>query len=181
MATFFFTSSENTGDVVLSASVTPESGGTVSGNRTLTVGSMQGTGRPAQTLLYWSEDYLFPAGVGAPSTSQATLLLLDEALGYVQDPEDGVNNIRAEIIEDTDSGEYLVATGADGVSDQGNTVYTASEDGRARISLKAGDTTGFIGIRVTTDRADNNVDNGIGQSVEDAASIAVVTSVTGSP
>lgn len=181
VATFFFTSSENPGDVVLSASVNPESGGTVSGNQTLTVGSMQGTGRPAQTVLYWYEDYLFPAEMGAPSTSQVTPLLLDEALGYVQDPEDGVNNIRAEIFTGTDSGEYLVAQGADGSSNQGTTVTTASQDGRARISVKAGNTTGFIGIRVTTDRADNNVDNGIDQPVQDAASIAVVTSVTGSP
>ncbi|MBK1692758.1 putative Ig domain-containing protein [Ectothiorhodospira mobilis] len=185
VATFFFTSSENPGDVILSASVTPESGGTVSGNQTLTVGSMQGTGRPAQNLLYWYEDYLFPAGFGAPSTSQATLVLLDEALGSVQDPAEGVNNIRAEIFTGTDSGEYLVATAADGSSQQTGPdkpyITTTSEDGRARISLKAGNTTGFIGIRVTTDRADNNVDNGIDQPVEDAASIAVVTSVTGSP
>lgn len=134
-----------------------------------------GSGDPAEILMRPRDGMIYPPGFAMPSTDQVEVVLLDEARGIVNDPEEGTNNVLVEILESPESGEYLRGRNADGEMMQGQALLLPTENGTAQFSVIGGFETGFIVIGATADQDDNNVDNIISQPVFGATSIVVTT------
>jgi hypothetical protein len=180
-ARFFFTSTDNPGDVTLTASVTTPSGAAVTRKTNVTVGSTAGTGMPTQALIYGDPGVIFVQGLNEQSQSRMVALVFDEKMGAVADPDAGVNNVLIEIIDGPDAGEYLIGRNANGDIMRGNALLLATRNGKAEFELVSGTQSGVVGMRVTADGHDNNVDNVIESPVVGGAAVVVTTSGFGPP
>ena len=174
-ATFHFHAGDTAGTANITCTVTdPQSGKQVSTSLQIAVG--QATGRPSQILVNAGA----PGYVFAQNTNGATQLVvqaevLDDARQRVPDPAAG-NNVLARIVPTdgaADDTARLRGTGGD------NTwVATRSVNGQAQFAVISGLSSGTLLVEVTTDRADNNVDNGIAQPVSTLVSVPVVTAIS---
>ena len=174
-ATFHFHAGDTAGTANITCTVTdPQSGKQVSTSLQIAVG--QATGRPSQILVNAGA----PGFVFAQNTNAATQLVvqaevLDDARQRVPDPASG-NNVLARIVPTdgaADDTARLRGTGGD------NTwVATRSVNGQAQFAVISGLSSGTLLVEVTTDRADNNVDNGVAQPVSTLESVPVVTAIS---
>jgi len=79
----------------------------------------------------------------------------------VPDPN-GFNNVMVDITTDSNnSGEKLSAVNAQGLNVQGQSINVATSNGVASFQLLSGNSPNTVIMTATTDRADNNVDNGL--------------------
>lgn len=95
----------------------------------------------------------------------------------VPDPETAgtaVNNVQVEILQDgAAGGETLTAITANGGNTEGRLIKTRTFAGIASGVFRAGTRQGNLALRVTADRRDNNVDNGIQEPVITQQSLVV--------
>lgn len=107
---------------------------------------------------------------GGSSSRQISIHVNDGAGTPVPNTE-GVNNVRLELLNP--QGERLSTTNAAGQTQQGTAVNTRTFNGIAGAVFLASDRQGTITIRAISDRADNNVDNGIQDPVVGEAAVVV--------
>lgn len=95
------------------------------------------------------------------SQSQIIQAFLSDSGAPVIDPN-GYNNVYLEFTTDAgNSGEFLSGVDVNGNSIQGNSIKIDTSNGVASFQLHSGNNPNTVIITATSDRADNNVDNGI--------------------
>ncbi|EHQ53731.1 hypothetical protein ECTPHS_13773 [Ectothiorhodospira sp. PHS-1] len=141
------------------------------------MGSTATSGTPEDILIVPELDVIFIRGLNALTTTRVQTLVLDEARGSVADPAPGINNVLVEMLfsPGTGNGAYLTGRNAAGRTMRGNALLLPSKDGVVTFTAVAGNTPGFMGLRVWADQSDNNVDNGLSWPVSDVG-VVVVTS-----
>ncbi len=114
---------------------------------------------PSSISILDSNKALYVNGSGG-STAQNLSVLVKGGNLPVNDPQ--VNNVRLLIVTDSpNSGERLTGVNVFGATVQGNLINIATANGIATASVQSGTTQNTIIVTATTDKADNNVDNGI--------------------
>ncbi len=79
----------------------------------------------------------------------------------VRDPN-GFNNVMIDITTDAaNSGEKVAGVNAQGLNVQGQSINIATSNGVSSFQLLSGSSPNTVIVTATTDRADNNVDNGL--------------------
>ncbi len=178
-AQFFFTTASHPGSTELIATVTdPNSNRQVTATINLTVVSGAGTGIPGTISILQPTSPLYIKGLNAPDTVTLEFIVTDASGLAVADPPEGVNNVRVSfvsrpngaLLEGTNAAGQSVQTGEVG-PDLGINVPTLA--GIASVSLLSGTEQGIATVRVTADRSDNNVDNGIASPVSEDVQIAI--------
>jgi hypothetical protein len=170
------------GKVVLRASASdPQTGETVVADLTITIGPGVSTGQPALIGFEIVPSPLYITGQGQADVKRFQVAVLDDAGQPVPNPAN--NNIRLQLLPNRpNGGEKLVAISASGATEEGEAVNTRTINGRAEIALHSGNKPGTVAIAAFADRADNNVDNGIENSLSDIDTIPIgsgeITSLT---
>ena len=130
---------------------------------------------PAQLNFSVSPDPVYVTGSGGTTTKPIALTVLDSGGNTVPNPvADGAafNNVRLELDAPAGSGARLVGTGANGPV-SGTSISVRTVNGIANFALNAGSVAGPHRITATVDRADNNVDNGIQDSLKALTTVNV--------
>ncbi|MDX9700277.1 MAG: Ig domain-containing protein [Rhodocyclaceae bacterium] len=151
------------------------------------------TGRPAQIRVnkvdrndrQWG--FLYPQGLNDPTMLRVQADLVDEAGQAVDNPP--ADNLRACLIGPATTQAYLQVGGNVVGYDPRNSatrcvsgVTTRSINGMAEFSVHSGSAAEILMVRIETDRADNNVSNGIAQPVYNIVTVPVLfTNPTGAP
>ncbi|HJU40240.1 MAG TPA: hypothetical protein VJ724_11755, partial [Tahibacter sp.] len=120
-----------------------------------------------------------PAGIYLQNTtgttaSIVTAIVRDGGGQLVPDPASGnnsFNNVRFEVIGSPNNGS-LSGLGAGGAT-TGQAIAVRTVQGVAAVSFRSGTIEGPIQIRATVDRADNNVDNGVSDSLSTVTTVVV--------
>lgn len=146
-------------------------------SQTLAFNIVQGSPRlPSSIGLTRSGKYVYASNSGGNTTDQIVARVLDGNGLEVPDPASNgaaFNNVQIEIVGGAQGGERLQAVGANGVPSAGGTVNTRTVQGIANLSYQSGTRVGSLQIKATSDRADNNVDNGISDPVSALTSVTV--------
>lgn len=103
-------------------------------------------------------------GSGGNTSARYDVSVTDGAAAPVRDPVSGTtrfNNVQAEIVGGAQLGEKLAGISASGASVRDGQIRFFTANGLTNFVYQAGTRVGNVPIRVTVDRADNNVDNGI--------------------
>jgi hypothetical protein len=170
--TLFVSAYDVAGTATLTVSaVDPQTGRTVTKELTFTVQSGVGN-LPASIQISSNPANVYFPNSGGVSSSLVSALVLDGASQPVANPgdgNDGAANVLFEIVGD--AGNARLVAGAS----SGRSVATQTVSGIATASFQAGDSTpqGPVQIRVTADRSDNNVDNGISDPLAATGSVVV--------
>lgn len=175
-ATIFVHSLNFSGTTVLTASfLDPETNQTVIGTFSFTINAVTPP-LPSSISLNPIGSIIYVTGSGGNTSGQIEAVVTDGLGQPVPDPVSGnnrFNNVRFELVGD-DNGERLSGLNAAGQAVSGRSISAASVNGVASTIFTAGTRTGNFVVRATTDRADNNVDNGIQDPV--AADRTVIVS-----
>lgn len=152
----------------------PDTDETVQAELTFTI--TNGTPRlPASVDLIRDQNQVYISGSGGNTSERFQATITDGAGGLIADPVNGstaFNNVLAEIVGGAQGNEKLSAVTASGATERAGSVRFRSFTGVAQFTYQSGTRAGTVPVRVTVDRADNNVDNG----VQDA--LVVNTSLT---
>lgn len=127
---------------------------------------------PAEILYDTGTSPLYTQGSGGASTKTMNIHVLDSGHGPVPDP-DGFNNLRLELADPVPAGARLSGTNASGQSVSGRQIDVATVGGIAGFALNSGTEIGTARIIATADRADNNVDNDLQESLVEEASVEI--------
>jgi hypothetical protein len=173
----FVWSKAQPGTVNLRASFTdPDTGQRVEGVQSIQIVSAVPPGAASVTISP-PPSPVYVRDSGGTNFGQLAISVLDGNDAPVPNPVAGsgaFNNLRLEILQATGQGDALLsATNAAGQSQEGATVSTRTIDGLATVAVRAGTRTGTYTVRATTDRADNNVDNGISDPVVGDRGVAI--------
>lgn len=168
-----FHSSGTPGRVVLRASAQdPSTQATVTADLTITVGPGVSTGQPAVVSLILDSSPLYITGQGRQDVKRFQVWVGDDANQPVPNPTS--NNLQLQLLPNRpNGGEKLVAISASGSTVEGAIVNTRTINGVAEVALHSGDKPGTVLIAAIADRADNNVDNGLQNSVTDLDTIPI--------
>lgn len=131
---------------------------------------------PGSLTLTRSANALYIQGSGGRTADQLQVAIKDGAGGPVPDPVgNGVafNNLQMELLGGSLGGDRLRTVNAQGATVQGNLITARSINGQAQVTYETGTQTRIVQVRATSDRADNNVDNGITDPVTAVMSITV--------
>ena len=175
-ATAWVNAGTTAGTAVLTASaVDPTTTRTISQTLTFTITSGVGPA-PASVALVPNPAGVYLPSSGGSNTSVITATVLDGAGQFVPDPvsgNSGVDNVQFDIVGNAGDARLSSSSVAGAVS--GTSVKSHTVHGVAVASFQAGEATpqGPVQIRVTADRADNNVDNGIQDPISFATSVIV--------
>lgn len=176
-ATFYLHSLNQPGTTVMNVQFTDrDTGRTINVTRTFTVvGAVANT--PSQIAIATDGRPVYVSASGGNNSTQLTIQVTDVAGNRVPDPRSGtvpVNNILLEALRDgTGTGETLTGLNAAGQAVNGASIRIATVNGVAGAGFRAGTGAGIVNIRATSDRSDNNVDNGIQDPVFSVRSIIV--------
>ncbi len=143
--------------------VDPDTGRNISAQQGYTIVA-QAPQLPANIEVIRPGASLYVQGSGGNNTLLMQALVTDGAAALIPDPPAGAtfNNVRFEIIDQgANGGETFRGVNAAGQNVQGRAVNVRTQQGIAGATLVAGTRQGTFLIRVTSDAADNNVDNGI--------------------
>ncbi len=169
-ATAFVHSFNTTGTAVVTASIQdPETGRVLSTTQSIQIVS-NAPPLPATVQLLPTFAGLYAQGSGG-RTSGVFEAEVNDGIGQpVPNPVAGntsFNNIRVEVIGDasTAAGERVNGVNAAGQNVSGASIALRTTAGGATFNFISGSRVGQSTIRVTADRADNNVDNGISDPV----------------
>lgn len=166
-ATIFVHSLNFSGSTTLTASfLDPQTQQTVAGTFTFTINAVTPP-LPTSISLNPIGASIYVTGSGGNTSGQIEAFVTDGIGQPVPDPVSGnnrFNNVRFELIGD-DNGERVSGINAAGQSVAGRSVSLPTTGGIAGAIFTAGTRTGNFVVRATTDRADNNVDNGIQDAV----------------
>ena len=172
-ATVFVHSFNRAAQVVLTVTAQdPQTGETVSGQQTFTIAS-GATGLPGSVVIDSGNEAVYVQGVNGATSKSVEVFVIDAAGGFAQSPAAGVNNIQLEIVGGAQGGERLQSIGANGQSQSGSLVRFASNNGVGNATYASGTRSGTLTLRATSDRADNNVDNGIQDGVTSTRALSV--------
>lgn len=120
---------------------------------------------PASLTILPPNNPIYARDSGGNATGQLAVIVRDGNGAPVPNPVNGnnaFNNVRIEILAPAaEMDATLSATNAAGQLQDGRSVVTRTTDGSTNVLVRAGTRTGTFTVRATTDRADNNVDNGI--------------------
>ncbi len=138
----------------------PDTGETVSITQTFTIVGATNT-NPTAVFIDATTDPLYVQGSGGTTAIPVSATVLDGNNRPIANPAVGVNNVRVEIVSGPGGGERLTGVNAAGQTVSGTSISLRTTNGVVGFSLISGNRTGPVVIRVTADRTDNNVDNGI--------------------
>lgn len=148
-------------------------GNVIAGTTQIEVVSAGSTLLPADISLSRQDRALYIQGSGGSTSLQVEAVVEDDAGQPVPDPED-FNNLQVSLVNDGPSlGASLRGTDHAGNVVTGNSISTATTNGRAIFSLRSGDQPGVQTVRITADRSDNNVDNGIGDALSEHLDVTI--------
>jgi hypothetical protein len=177
---FYVVSLDRQGPVELSVSAEdPQTGETLGQSFTFQVGGVPQV--PASILIncapfpdFCVDDRpLYILGTNGLHSQQLEILVLDGLGTPVPNPTAGVNNVVLEIVGGGQGGERVRGTNGVGQTVQGNSISIPSTNGIAPAQFDAGTVAHIVTLRATTDRADNNVDNGIQDPVTVTRTVTV--------
>ncbi|MBK7144550.1 MAG: hypothetical protein IPH76_04860 [Xanthomonadales bacterium] len=131
---------------------------------------------PASIQLSRDGRHVYTSDAPGNHVEQIQASVYDGSGAKVPDPGTGsspVNNVELEIVAGAQGGERLRSVNAQGQTMTAGTVRARTLQGIAGFSYEAGTRVGTFQIRATSDRADNNVDNGISDAVSSLISVTV--------
>lgn len=173
-ASFHVLSTDIVGTVRVRCTVTdPQSNTQKSTEIDIKVGGSS-SGKPSQVLLSQETTSWGPAGilgtpgVGLPTQMIVNVNVVDEAGQRVN--ASGTPNLLARIVPSTPAGTTAMLRSGNVT---GRSVTTSSINGEARFTVIAGSQPGNFIVEFYADRADNNVMNGLGEAVYNAAGFYV--------
>jgi hypothetical protein len=108
---------------------------------------------------------IYISTVNGNRSKQVEVDVRDGGGTLVPNPSAGVDNVRLEIVGGGQGGERLRGVNAAGSVVQGDNIQLRSGNGLANATFEAGTRSGAVTLRATSDRADNNVSNGIQDAV----------------
>jgi hypothetical protein len=130
---------------------------------------------PAQVALSQPARSQYVQGSGGNTTGQFEILVLDALDQPIPNPVSGsaaFNNIRLELVGDA-NGARIAGTGANGQPVSGTSISIRTFNGSAQAALLSGSIPGNVLIRASSDRADNNVDNGVSDAITGQRTVAI--------
>ncbi len=176
-ATLFMHSLNFSGTTTLTVTTTdPETNQVIVATLPFTIVSSIST-LPASVSVNPLTTALYVQGSGGNSSAQVQVAVNDAIGQPVPNPTAGnnaFNNIRVELVGDAATGGARVAgINAQGQNVQGAQINLRTTSGIGGVQLVSGNNVGSALLRVTADRADNNVDNGISDPVVGQRSVFV--------
>lgn len=175
-ATIFFHAFAPGTAVMTITAVDDITGATIS-NETSFVVSESVPALPSEISFITTAPPLYIPESGGNSNYAMQMFVGDGAGEGVPDPETAgtaVNNVQIEILQDGAAGsESVTALAADGTDVEGTLIQTRTFAGVVSAVFRAGTRQGTIALRVTADRRDNNVSNGIQDPVITQQSLTV--------
>lgn len=170
-ASFHFHGGNTAGTATVTCGVRdPQSGKQVTATRQISVGQTSGISAQAQIIA--EPGFLYAQNTNGPSVLQLQARVLDDAGQPAPNPAAGVANVTASIVPTAGAADDFALLSAGG--QLGKTITLRTIRGLAQFSLVSGADTGTVLVQVVTDRADNNVSNGVSTQVANLAAIAVV-------
>ena len=174
--TLFIHAFENPGTATLTiTTVDPVTGATIVSTQTFTV-IAQTPNIPADIEVTRPPGGLYIVGSGGRSSMNLSARITNGAGQTIPNPPGtaAINNVQWEILDNgANGGETLAGINAGGVNQDGRLIRVRSQNGISSVTLRAGTRQGTIVVRVTADRADNNVDNGIQQPIFEDVTIII--------
>lgn len=143
--------------------IDPESGANLSAQQVYTIVA-QAPQLPADIDLIRGSEALYVQGSGGNNILLMQARVRDGSGALIPDPAAGAtfNNVQFEIIDQgAAGGEVFRGVNGAGQNVEGRSIRVRTQQGIAGATLVAGNRQGTFLIRVTSDAADNNVDNGI--------------------
>jgi hypothetical protein len=175
-ATVFVHSENQTGNPVLTATTQdPVTGQVFTAQLAFNIVATLPIG-PEEIIVSYPSRPAYVQGSGANTTLQIEAIVLDGIGQPIPDPQAGnagFNNLRAQLISTGADPGRLVAINASGQQVSGTDIALRTNSGVANLTYRAGAEAGQYVVRVTADRADNNVDNGIQDPVVGEATVTV--------
>ena len=167
---FYVHSKQRAGTAVVTITGTEGSGAPFSIELNVTVGSAVG-GISQVIITSDTTRAVYVVNSRGNTVLPLQIRALDDAGEGAPDPAAGVNNVLIEIVNP--SGETLVATAASGAGVEGTSIRTRTSQSIASVVFRSASRQGLVQIRVTTDRSDNNVDNGIQSPISATTEVRV--------
>ena len=159
-ALFYVISDGTSGNVTLNATAVDQLTGEVIQATTQIEIFSGAAALPGSVLIDSDSGPVYIQGVNGPQSKPVSVFVVDGAGTNVPDPGAGVNNVVLEIVGPA-GGERLRGTNAAGAVVSGASISLRSVNGVAAAIYESGTRAGVVTLRATSDRADNNVDNGI--------------------
>lgn len=180
LATFHFHASSIVGPATIRCTVTDPGGVVRATTATIQVGSNTASGQVSQVVFDTSSpNYLFVQGFNGPTQIQMQANLVDEAGQPITNIPAGANNLQLRIVPDpaslADNDATLRGVNSNGQAVAGASIHIRSINGQAQFTLVSGSSAGAILIEALTDRADNDVGNGITEAVYNYVAVSAVT------
>lgn len=171
---FHVLSTNRSGTVVVRCTATdPVSGEQAFKDISIAVGGAP-TGLPSQLVLNLSApNALIRQGQNGPTQLVVQVEVVDEQGQRVPNPAAGTANLMASIVTGTPQCTAGQSANLRSGAVTAKSVTAATINGQAQFTVVSGTQTGSICVEFYSDRADNNVSNGISQLVYNAVSVAV--------
>jgi hypothetical protein len=120
---------------------------------------------PASVVIGTDGLPIYIQGVNGNTSNALEIFVFDGVGAPVPNPPAGTNNIRLELVGGSSAGERLTGTNAAGNPVSGATITLRSFNGIGNAAFQSGTRAGRYTLRATSDRADNNIDNGIADPI----------------
>lgn len=181
VAIFHFHASDVVGPATVRCSVINAGNAPLWDEVKIQVGSNTSSGKVSQVVFDRSSaNYLFVQGFNGPTQLQLQVNVVDEAGQPIVNFPAGVNNLQLRIVPDpaspADDDATLRGVDAYGQAVAGASIHVRSINGQAQFTLVSGSTAGAILIEALTDRADNDVGNGVTEAIYNYVAVSAVTS-----
>lgn len=150
--------------------VDPDSGQPINSQLTFRVAGPS-TGVPSSIVASGGSG-AYISGSNGPQSTVLSATVFDGSDSLVADPG-SVDNVQFQIVGPANSDSRLVAVNAAGQQNTGTTVVAATHNGIATATFQTGTQQGPVQIKMTADRSDNNVDNGISDPVSATTTVVV--------
>ncbi|MEP6484993.1 MAG: hypothetical protein ABJB01_11135 [Rudaea sp.] len=172
VGTIFVHAGQQTGTGVLTVTaIDPDSGQTITSQLEITVGGGS-SGLPTSVSITASGGNVYVTNSGGAQSTIVSAVVTDGSNSFVSAPA-GVNNVQFQIVGPAGTDARLATTNAAGQQVSGTTVATTTRNGVASVTFLAGLEQGPVQVKVTADRGDNNVDNGIQDPVSATSTVVV--------
>jgi hypothetical protein len=172
VGTIFVHAGQTAGTGILTVTaIDPDSGQTISSRLAITV-SGGSSGLPSSVSVIAQGGNVYVTNSGGPQSTVVSALVTDGSNGFVTAPA-GVDNVQFTITGPSGTDARLAATNAAGQQITGTSVVTTTSNGVASVTFQAGLQQGPVQVKVTADRGDGNVDNGIQDPVSATATVVV--------
>jgi len=171
VGTIYVHSTDHPGQATLTVTaIDPDTKQTISSQLTFTIAG-SASGLPSSVVAS-SNGSAYISGSNGPQSTIVTAAVFDASDALVADPNT-VDNVQFQIVGPANNDGRLVTTNAAGQQVSGTTVVAPTHNGIATATFQAGTQQGPVQIKMTADRADNNVDNGITDPVSATTTVVV--------